>query len=191
MTLQRRPRDTITHLGADYPFHPYFNRVLTLLSDVFPSELLTDWEKMEITVKALSDAPVCQDVYELILLELFPDKKKVEDKPKVMDFEEDAGLIYAGFLQTYGINLYEERNRMDWREFIVLVRGLPEGTEFSRVVKIRSMKVPERTQNNSEYVDSIIEAKRAVALKEPIEDKKRRMAQKWAQIAEGLANVRR
>lgn len=190
MTLQRRPSSTITYHGTEYPFHPYFNRVLTLLSDVFPNEMLTDREKIAIAIEALSEAPVCQDVFELILLELFP-RKKDSDSPRVMDFEQDADLIYAGFRQAYGINLFEERNRMDWREFIALVRGLPEGTEFSRVIKIRTMKVPERTKSNSDYVDSIVLAKRAVALAEPVAEKKKRMAQKWTQIAEGLANVRR
>ena len=190
MTLQQEPSGVIRYQGKAYPFHPYFNRVLTILSEVFPNDLLTDAEKVEITVKALSDAPICQDVFELILLELFPNKGK-EGSDKTMDFEQDAGLIYAGFLQTYGIDLYEERNRMDWRIFLALVRGLPEQTEFSRVVKIRCTKIPKRTKSNSDYVDSLVEAKRSVALKEPEEDRKKRMAQKWAKVAEGLMNVRR
>lgn len=190
MTLQQRPKDCITYLGKDYPFHPYFNRVLTLLSEVFPSELLTDREKIEITITALSEAPVEQDVFELILLEIFPKSGKETDK-KTMDFEQDAELIYAGFLQTYGIDLYEERNKLDWRIFLALVRGLPENTEFSRVVKLRCTKIPERTKGNSDYVDSLVLAKRAVALDEPKEDAKKRMAEKWIQIAEGLLNVGR
>ena len=100
-------------------------------------------------------------------------------------------MIYAGFRQAYGIDLFEERNKMDWRIFLALVRGLPENTEFSRVVKLRCTKIPERTKHNSDYVDSLVLAKRAVALDEPAEDTKKRMAEKWIQIAEGLMNVRR
>lgn len=191
MTLQQKPSEVIKYQGKEYPFHPYYNRVLTILSEVFPNDLLTDVEKVETTIKALSEAPICQDVFELILLELFPKKKNQQESDKTMDFEQDAGLIYAGFLQTYGIDLYMERNKMDWRIFTALVRGLPEQTEFSRVVKLRCTKVPKRTKNNSEYVDSLIEAKRAVALKEPEADRKKKMAQKWMKVAEGLMNVRR
>lgn len=191
MTLQKAPKDYITYLGKDYPFHPYFNRVLTLLSEVFPSTLLSDAEIVKITVESLSEAPVCQDVFELILLELFPRKKDDEDRPRTMDFEQDAGLIYAGFLQTYGIDLFVERNKMDWRIFIELVRGLPEGTEFSRVVKLRCTDIPERTKGNEKYIENLIKAKRAVEIEEPIEDKKKRFAQQWIAIAEGLMNVRR
>lgn len=190
MTLQRPPKTTISYQGKEYDFHPYFNRVLTLLSEVFPNELLTDPEKIELTVKSLSEAPVCQDVFELILLEIFPKEKKKSEQ-KSMDFEQDAALIYSGFMQAYGIDLYKEHNRLDWRIFLALVRGLPEGTEFSRVVKIRCTKVPFRNKSNSDYVDSLMQAKRAVALDEPEEDVKKRMAEKWIQIAEGLMNVRR
>lgn len=190
MTLQQKPSEVIRYQGIDYPFHPYFNRVLTILSEVLPNEMLTDAEKIGMTIEALSEAPICQDVFELILLELFPNRKKTEGD-KTMDFEQDAGLIYAGFRQTYGIDLFMERNKMDWRIFVELVRGLPEQTEFSRVVKIRCTKVPKRTKSNSDYVDSLIDAKRSVALKEPDVDRKKRMAQKWMKVAEGLMNVRR
>lgn len=191
MTLQTAPKQFIRYMGKDYPFHPYFNRVLTLLSEVFPSTLLTDNEIMRITVESLSEAPVCKDVFELILLELFPkDTKRISDR-KTMDFEQDSALIYAGFRQAYGIDLFEERNKLDWRIFLALVRGLPESTEFSRVVKIRCTKIPERTKSNSDYVDSLVLAKRAVELDEPIEEKKKRFAQQWIQVAEGMMNVRR
>lgn len=190
MTLQQRPSNVIRYKGQEYEFHPYFNRVLTLLSEVFPSTLLNDAEKIEIAVKSLSEAPVCQDVFELILLELFPRDKK-EESEKTMDFEQDAGLIYAAFLQTYGIDLYEQKNKMDWRMFTTLIKGLPENTEFSRVVKLRCTKIPERTKSNGDYVDSLVRAKRAVQLYEPTENKKKRLANQWIKIAEGWMNGRR
>lgn len=190
MTLQQRPSEYIRYQGHDYPFHPYFNRVLTLLTEVFPNEMLTDAEKIAITIESLSEAPKTQDVFELMLLELFPKSKHPSDR-KSMDFEQDAALIYAGFRQAYGIDLYEERNKMDWRIFLALVKGLPESTEFSRVVKLRNTKIPDRNKHNSDYVDSLIQAKNAVALEEPEEERKKRLAQKWLEIAEGLMNVRR
>lgn len=190
MTLQAQPNATIVFDNVEYGFHPYYNRVLTLLAEVFPSEELTDAQKIQLTVKSLSDAPVSPEIFELIIHELFPKKKKSADDQKMMDFEQDAELIYAAFLQTYSIDLYAVRNQMDWRIFIALLKGIPENTELSRTIKIRGMKIPERTKENSEYVDSIIKAKRAVALDEPIEVKKQRMAQQWLKIAEGLTNVR-
>jgi hypothetical protein len=191
MTLQKQPNATIVYDNVEYNFFPYFNRVLTLLSEVFPSEELSDAQKIYLTVTSVSDAPPTQEIFELIVHELFPPKKKHTDDTKTMDFEQDAALIYAAFMQTYGIDLYAVRNQMDWRIFVALLKGIPENTELSRTIKIRGMKVPERTKDNSEYVDSIIKAKRAVALEEPIAVKKQRMAKMWLKVAEGLTNVRR
>lgn len=191
MTLQKQPNATIVYDNVEYKFFPYYNRVLTLLTEVFPSEELTDAQKIYLTVTSVSDAPPSQGTFELIVHELFPPKKKHTDDTKTMDFEQDAALIYAAFLQTYGIDLYAVRNQMDWRIFVALLKGIPENTELSRTIKIRGMKVPERTKENSEYVDSIIKAKRAVALDEPIAVKKQRMAKMWLKVAEGLTNVRR
>lgn len=191
MTLQYEPRKTLALNGVEYDFFPFYNRVLTLLSEVFSSKTLTDGQKIEITVKSVSNMPPCKDAFELIVNELFPPSRKTTTEQKTMDFEQDAALIYAGFMQAYGIDLYKERNKMDWRVFIALVRGLPEGTEFSRVIKLRCTKVPKMDKHNAEYVESLMKAKRAVELEEPEEVKKQRMAQKWLQIAEGLLNVRR
>ena len=191
MTLQTKPNATIVYDNVEYNFFPYYNRVLTLLTEVFPSEELTDAQKIYLTVTSVSDAPPSQGTFELIVHELFPPKKKHTGDTKTMDFEQDAALIYAAFLQTYGIDLYAVRNQMDWRIFVALLKGIPENTELSRTIKIRGMKVPERTKDNSDYVDSIIKAKRAVALDEPIAVKKQRMAKMWLKVAEGLTNVRR
>lgn len=191
MTLQKAPANTLTLHNVQYDFFPYYNRVLTLLSEVFPSNALTDAQKVKITVESVSNMPPTIDAFELIVHELFPQKKRQEEERKTMDFEQDAGLIYAGFMQTYGIDLYEQRNKMDWRIFVALVRGLPEDTEFSRVVKIRCTNVPKMDKHNADYVESLLKAKRAVALEEDEKTKRARMAKKWAQIAEGLLNVRR
>ena len=191
MTLQATPNTTITYDNVEYSFFPYYNRVLTLLSEVFPSKEMTDQQKIYITVTSLSDAPPTKEIFDLIIHELFPKKDKHNENTKTMDFEQDAPLIYAAFLQIYNIDLYAVRNKLDWRIFIALLKGLPENTELSRVIKIRCMKIPERNKSNGDYVDSIIKAKRAVALDEPIEVKKQRMAEMWLKIAEGLTNVRR
>ena len=191
MTLQATPNTTITYDNVEYAFHPYYNRVLTLLAEVFPSKDMTDAQKISITVKALSDAPPTKDIFELIIYELFGNKKNNSEDIKTIDFEQDAALIYAAFLQTYNIDLYAVRNKLDWRIFVALLKGIPENTELSRVIRLRCMKVPERNKTNGDYIDSIIKAKRAVALDEPIEVKKERMAKMWLKIAEGLANVRR
>ena len=60
MTLQKQPNATIVYDNVEYGFHPYYNRVLTLLTEVFPSEELTDAQKIYLTVTSVSDAPPSQ-----------------------------------------------------------------------------------------------------------------------------------
>ena len=98
MTLQKQPNATIVYDNVEYNFFPYYNRVLTLLTEVFPSEELTDAQKIYLTVTSVSDAPPSQGTFELIVHELFPQPKKNASDTKTMDFEQDAGLIYAAFI---------------------------------------------------------------------------------------------
>ena len=53
MTLQTKPNATIVYDNVEYNFFPYYNRVLTLLTEVFPSEELTDAQKIYLTVNTL------------------------------------------------------------------------------------------------------------------------------------------
>ena len=84
---------------------------------------------------------------------------------RALDFEQDAGYILASFRQAYGIDLYAERGRLDWRVFIALFNGLPDDTKIREVMKIRAQKIPERTKHNSEQVDALVKAKMAYALR--------------------------
>ena len=184
ISLQREPSNVFVWENREYAFHPYFNRVLTVILEVLPDTLLDDAEKVSLTIRAFSeDAPIEAGVFEGMIHELFPRQDRKNEK-KLIDFEQDAGLIYAAFLQTYAIDLYKQRNQMDWRIFQALLQAIPENTELSRVISLRAQKLPKKTKHNADYVDSLANAKRAVALKEPEADKKKRLAEAWKRVAE-------
>lgn len=185
MTLYELPKTELIYYNKAYKFFPYFNRVLAIAEEVLPDKLLSAQEKAEIVIPAVSDLPIEIEAFELILHELFPTNKK-GGKGRVLDFTQDAELIYSAFLQTYGIDLYAKQDELDWRIFLALLHGIPEGTELSRIIKLRSTEVPQRTKGNGKYIESLIKAKRAVAIKEPQEDVARRMADAWRRIAERL-----
>jgi hypothetical protein len=193
ISLVKPPKDYVIYNNVRYSFKPYYNRVLVLIFEVLPDKFLSDAEKIEISIRALSnDAPVNVGIFELLMHELFPrTKRQGNTDERYFDFEQDADIIYSAFMQTYGIDLLKERNSLDWRVFNALLQGLPEGTEFSRIVKLRATKLPKRTKENAAYVDSLAAAKRAVALKRPEGERKQRLAEAWKNIARGLANVRR
>ena len=56
---------------------------------------------------------------------------------KFYSFEQDAGAIYASFMEQYGINLIHEQGKLQWDEFKALFAGLGPKTYFQRIVAIR------------------------------------------------------
>jgi hypothetical protein len=90
--------------------------------------------------------------------------RPAKDTTKVIDFNQDAMYIYASFRQAYGIDLQAELGRLDWREFIALLRGLPQDTKISEVMSIRSRKMPKPTKYNVEEIRALQEAKAYYAL---------------------------
>ncbi len=55
----------------------------------------------------------------------------------LMDFEQDAGALYASFLQQYGIDLLTQK--LHWFVFRELIAGLGEDTAFGARVRLRAM----------------------------------------------------
>ncbi|SFV40566.1 Gp15 family bacteriophage protein [Ligilactobacillus acidipiscis] len=50
---------------------------------------------------------------------------------------QDAEMIYAGFMQQYGIDLVEEQGKMHWDKFKALLHGLTDKTLFKQIIQIR------------------------------------------------------
>ncbi|PWJ49356.1 Gp15 family bacteriophage protein [Faecalicatena contorta] len=59
----------------------------------------------------------------------------------------DGDLIYAAFMQTYGIDLFEQQGKLHFKKFSALLKGLPEDTQFSKICGIRAYKKP--TKNDT------------------------------------------
>ncbi|MCL2107765.1 MAG: bacteriophage Gp15 family protein [Oscillospiraceae bacterium] len=79
---------------------------------------------------------------------------------QVLSLEKDAGLIYGGFLQAYGINLHKDE--LQWSEFCALISALPEGTAIYNVMKIRAMEIPANL--SAEDAEKIYALKRTYSL---------------------------
>lgn len=69
---------------------------------------------------------------------------------RVMDFAADEGLIYAAFVQQYGIDLYEEE--LHWHKFIRLLNGLGDDTAFMRIVGYRSISYDKIKDKNTRKI---------------------------------------
>lgn len=88
---------------------------------------------------------------------------------KTHDLVQDAEYIYASFMHTYRIDLFEEQGKLHWDKFKALLNGLDEKSIFNRIVGIRTAEEP--TGKNSEKErERIRTLKRKYALKEDDED---------------------
>ena len=79
------------------------------------------------------------------------------------DLKHDAEYIYSSFRQAYGMNLFEEHGKLDWREFKALLRDLPDDTKLKQVIDIRMRPYP-RGKGMSEERKRLKELKRHYAL---------------------------
>ncbi|MXQ49518.1 hypothetical protein GRB29_09105 [Streptococcus pneumoniae] len=76
-------------------------------------------------------------------------------KTRLYNLKHDGDYIYPSFLQAYQLDLFEQQGKLHWLKFNALLAGLPDGTKFVEVVKIRSYK-----PSNGESNDYIEEMKR-------------------------------
>ena len=67
----------------------------------------------------------------------FPRKVAGINDKQPFDFEKDADLIYAGFMQQYGIDLQTED--MHWWKFMILLENLGSGTRLNKVMEYRTI----------------------------------------------------
>ena len=71
----------------------------------------------------------------------FPRKIAGVNDKQPFDFEKDAELIYAGFVQQYGIDLQTEN--MHWWKFMILLENLGSDTRLNRVIEYRTIDTSE------------------------------------------------
>lgn len=94
-----------------------------------------------------------------------PMKTTASDEPKgkaPYDIRFDGDYIYASFLQAYGIDLFDVQGKLHWKKFNALLSGLPEGTKFMEVVKIRKWKA--QKGDSAEYKEEMRKLQKDYAL---------------------------
>ena len=167
--------------GVIYQVNLAFDNVIGLL-ELLKDTRINDGEKVYIGLQMLlgTELELEMDKYQLVfetLLKKFiheTDEQDVvydlagnvmpaEKRPQSYDLVYDSSYIYTSFRQAYGMNLYEEQGKLDWREFLALLQDLPDETKFKRVVDIRTRAYP-KGKGMSEERQKLKELKRTFAL---------------------------
>ena len=154
--------DTVEINGKTYELDMSFNNIL-ILFDLLQDKTIDDVTKVKKGLFLLIEDELEEyDIEERakIFVEIFKNavgesKKKQlvdldgnpmpdisEDDKKAFDLAQDAEYIYASFMHTYGIDLFEQQGKLHWKKFKALLNGLSEDSIFSRIVGIRTAELP-------------------------------------------------
>lgn len=188
LDISRKLTDKLVIDDEEFPLNLSFDNVLRLFEmwrdeDVpefvkphFGIRILTDETLEDFTVEEMSE--VFNEVFEEhISLSTVEDNHveydlagnpmkttasngKQEQAP--YDIRYDGDYIYASFLQAYGIDLFDVQGKLHWKKFNALLSGLPEGTKFMEVIKIRKWK-PQKG-DSAEYKEEMRKLQKDYAL---------------------------
>lgn len=131
-------------------------KMLDVLSDEQLLPEAREYRAMKCICKHPKDG-MCSAVLELLG---FGNDK--QDRQRITDLDQDADMIRAAFLQTYGINLY--RDKLHWFEFTSFLSCIPEGSKYAEVLSIRARPIPEANKYNAKEREWLIRAKTEYAL---------------------------
>src|SRR5690625_3503538 len=186
MNLAYPITDTAEIDGVTYELDMSFDNILRLF-DLIRDESVDDISKIETGLLMLINDDLEQYDIETkaqIFIDLFksaigadeeehqavdiagnPMPKMTDEDESAHDLVQDANYIYASFMHTYKIDLFEQQGIMHWKKFKALLNGLGEDTIFSRIVGIRTAELP-TGKGTSKERERLRKLKRKYALKE-------------------------
>ena len=160
MKLQDKLPDSVIFNGKRIKLDLDFRNVIRMI-ETLAREDLTPEAREYLAMKCICKRPAPGMLVAVKKL-LFPQVDK-EETERITDFEQDADLIRAAFMQAYGIDLFTEK--VHWFKFSCLLSGLPSGCRYSEILNIRSRPIPTATKWNADERNWLIKAKSEYAIK--------------------------
>ncbi|MED1602599.1 Gp15 family bacteriophage protein [Alkalihalophilus marmarensis] len=175
---------TVTLDGCEYEIDMSFDNILRLF-DLLNDKGITDEIQVETAIVMLfgfkldcdiqTQSTILNNIFDQMIadgqhkgpevdIEGNPMPEEAGEKP-VYSLKQDAPFIYASFYQDYGIDLFEQQGKLDWRKFLALLDGLKGDTKFKEVIEIRTMELP-TGKGSEKQREKVLKAKKAYELKE-------------------------
>ena len=131
---------------------------------IIRSDKIFDEDKVEAVLPILYAEPIPEGLEQEAVLAFFGAFSNESNRIVRPSFDVivDLEYIYAGFLQSYGIDLDGEDLSIE--KFIALLKGLPSDTRLADIIKIRTMEVPKPTKYNAKQIADIMRMKHEFAL---------------------------
>lgn len=115
-------------------------------------------------------------------------KHRHAEGKRLTSYTQDAAVIRAAFLQTYGVDLWTAK--LHWLQFRDLMEGLPsEGSRYAEIINIRGRPMPNPTKYNADERHWLQEAKRAYALEMTEDEQENQYQQDVMNIFNGLMGL--
>ena len=138
--VELKPKLALAKLTDDVTFKDMDTRqALAIYADIF---------EKHIQVTRAIDEVDRYDIEGNVLPKKTKDAQDYDDKP-LFNIKYDGEYIFSSFMQAYNIDLIEQQGKLHWQKFNALLSGLPDGTKFGEVMKIRAWK-PSRGESSKE-----------------------------------------
>ena len=183
MRLQERLPNYITVGKKKVRVDLDFRNVLNMIEILGEKDLMPEAREWN-ALRCICRKPV-DGMMPVVRKLLFSSVKSSGDR--ITDFEQDADLIRAAFMQAYGINLY--RDKLHWFEFTGLLSCIPEGSKYSEILSIRARPMPEATKYNEKERNWLANAKSEFGLKLTEEEQQKRYARDVQKIGDFLKTL--
>ncbi|MCK1248869.1 bacteriophage Gp15 family protein [Streptococcus uberis] len=134
-----------------------------VISDISVNEAMEIFEQIfeeHIELKNIKDLSVEYDLAGNVMKS--SNNNSASSEKPIYDIAFDGDFIYASFLQAYSIDLIEAQGKLHWKKFNALLSGLPEGTKFVEVIKIRKYK-PQKGESQ-DYITEMRKLQKEYAL---------------------------
>ncbi|GAB6688851.1 bacteriophage Gp15 family protein [Streptococcus uberis] len=134
-----------------------------VISDISVNEAMEIFEQIfeeHIELKNIKDLSVEYDLAGNVMKS--SNNNSASSEKPIYDIFFDGDFIYASFLQAYSIDLIEAQGKLHWKKFNALLSGLPEGTKFVEVIKIRKYK-PQKGESQ-DYITEMRKLQKEYAL---------------------------
>lgn len=165
MKLHESPVDSVRFGGKTYRIDADFRSVMRAM-EIMEDQTLWPDIRMEKALRCFVRGRLPRDrggLLDAIFRALLGEGKAGK---RVLSYEQDADMIFAGFWQAYGIDLFHAR--LHWWAFRALLANLPENTRMAEVIAIRTRPVPAPNKHNKEQRAALMRAKAAVAIKSDV-----------------------
>ena len=172
MKLYEKLPDSVMVNGKRVRLNLDFRNVIRMI-DIMSEDGLMQEAREYLALKCICRHPkkgMMKPVREL----LFPGAGS-DNAERITDFEQDADLIRAAFLQEYGINLF--RDKLHWFEFSCLLSCISNGSKYSDILQIRAKPIPAASKWNAEERTWLMKAKSEFGIRQSEKEQEKKYKQ--------------